>query len=92
VSSKHTDTPKEEHYVMTVRQASGFLKLSESIVRRGIKRKTIPFYQIGKRYFLSRPALESWIAERIVKPAQEPTPEDVSERVDSIWNNGRRSF
>jgi excisionase family DNA binding protein len=54
--------------VLTVSDAARFLKVSESIVRRLIRERRIPFFRIDGRYLLFRPLLEKWIVDISIEP------------------------
>jgi len=82
----HNEPERMENVVMTVREAARFLRLSETIVRRRIKQRHIPFLRVGNRYLLYRNALEQWIEERIVYPQPEITSEAVELMTDDIMS------
>jgi excisionase family DNA binding protein len=74
--------------VLDVREVSRFLKISESIVRRLIKERRIPFFQVESRYLFYRPAVEAWIRHRMVEPIRS-SPKVTEELATAIWNKGR---
>jgi excisionase family DNA binding protein len=67
--------------VMDVKDASKFLKISESKLRRLVNDRRIPFFRLDGRILFSRPALEQWIQTLIVQPVEKKN--DVAA---TIWN------
>jgi excisionase family DNA binding protein len=74
---------------MTVADAAVFLRVSESIVRRLIKERRIPFFQIEGRYLFYRPVLEQWMTEISVKPDGQSGKEQATVTADNIWEQRR---
>ena len=76
--------------VLTVSEAAEFLRVSESIIRRLIKERRIPYFQIEGRYLLYRPVLESWIRGLTtpVNGTQKETPGIVA---NEIWEKVKKS-
>jgi excisionase family DNA binding protein len=60
-----------DNSLMNCEQASQYLCLSESYVRKAVVRRTIPFVRIGKRTLFRRSDLENWIEEHLVPTRQE---------------------
>jgi excisionase family DNA binding protein len=54
--------------VLTVVEAARFLKVSESVVRRLIRERRIPFFKIEGRYLFYRPVLEEWMRSLTIVP------------------------
>lgn len=72
--------------VLTVTEAAEFLRVSQSIIRRLIREKRIPYFQIEGRYLFHLPALEAWISQKIVTAEGVPSSEKAHETANSIWN------
>lgn len=70
--------------VLDVRDVAMFLKISESIVRRLIKERRIPFFQIEGRYLFYRPAVEEWIRHSIIGPTNS-SQQPVEDLTTEIW-------
>ncbi len=71
---------------MTVADTAAFLRVSESLVRRLIREKRIPFFQIDGRYLFYRPALEEWVQSKTVRPDGDSTAETAARTADGVWN------
>lgn len=54
--------------MLNVAEAALFLRISESIVRRLIRERRIPFFRIDGRYLFYRPGLEEWITQISIIP------------------------
>ena len=67
-----TDDPKSAGasggVVLTVVEAARFLRVSESIVRRLIRERRIPYFRIEGRYLFYRPVLEEWMRSLTITP------------------------
>jgi excisionase family DNA binding protein len=61
------------------RQASKYLRVSESMVRKLIARRAIPFVALGRRKLFRRFDLDAWVAEHIV-----PTTDEVSHEASHL--------
>lgn len=44
-----------------IKEASQFLKCSESMIRKMVKNKSIPFFRVGNRLFFRKESIELWI-------------------------------
>ncbi len=75
--------------VLTVVDAARFLRISESVVRRLIRERRIPFFRIDGRYLLYRPALEEWIRNLIEPPTGKSAVEQAQEGSNRIWANNK---
>jgi excisionase family DNA binding protein len=71
--------------VMTVAETAEFLRVSESIIRRLIRKNKIPYFKIEGRYLLFRPALDEWIHRRIVAVVPEDNENTTSELANELW-------
>lgn len=78
-----------ERKILDVRKAAHFLGVSESIIRRLIKERRIPFFQIEGRYLFYRPALEGWIEDQIVHPVTTRTSSLAADAADDIWKHSQ---
>lgn len=70
--------------VLTVPEAAVFLRVSESVIRRLMKERRIPFFQIERRTLLYRPAVEKWIESLIQKPDGRPSGVIAKQRANEI--------
>jgi excisionase family DNA binding protein len=68
MTTNTTDISDPGMTVLSVAEAALFLRISESIVRRLIRERRIPYFRIDGRYLLYRPLLEQWIAEISITP------------------------
>ena len=78
-----------ERKILDVRSAAGFLGVSESIIRRLIKERRIPFFQIEGRYLFYRPALEQWIEGAIVHPVSTTSADLAADAANDIWKHSQ---
>jgi excisionase family DNA binding protein len=78
-----------ERKVLDVRGAAIFLGVSESLVRRLIRERRIPFFQIDGRYLFYRPALEYWIEDQIVHPGGMSGSNIATEAAHTIWKRSK---
>ena len=76
--------------MLTVPEAALFLRISESIVRRLIRERRIPYFKIEGRYLFYRALLEEWMRSISVTPDGQSSRERTEEAVDNITKNGRR--
>lgn len=77
--------------VLNVHEASEFLRVSESIVRRLIREQRIPYFQIEGRYLFYLPVLESWIEDRIVPPNGTVASQVAEGTANDIWQRSKRN-
>ena len=75
--------------ILDVRKAAEFLGVSESIVRRLIRERRIPFFQIEKRYLFYRPVLECWIEDQIVHPVNTSADSLAADAANDVWKRSR---
>jgi excisionase family DNA binding protein len=61
MTTNTTDISESGGTVLTVAEAAVFLRISESIVRRLIRERRIPYFRIEGRYLFYRPVLEEWV-------------------------------
>ncbi len=72
--------------IMNVPEAADFLRVSESIVRRYIRGRRIPYFKIEGRYLFYRPELEEWVRSLIVAPDGQSSDELAEKAAVEIWN------
>jgi excisionase family DNA binding protein len=72
MTTNTTDISSEKTWsgetVLTVADAALFLRISESVVRRLIRERRIPYFRIDGRYLFYRPVLEDWMRSISVVP------------------------
>jgi excisionase family DNA binding protein len=54
--------------LMTIEEASAFLNLKVSKLRREVFMKTIPYYKIGSLIRFKKEDLLQWVEKKIIKP------------------------
>jgi len=81
MEKKEQNSPSQT--VLTVVDAALFLHVSESVVRRLIRERRIPFFRIDGRYLFYRPLLEKWMIEISI------TPGGVQSSIPSIDKEGK---
>jgi excisionase family DNA binding protein len=82
---KATKIQVTDREIMNVPEASEFLRVSESIIRRLIKERRIPFFQIEGRYLFYKPKLEAWINTITINPATSEENPQAEKLADAIW-------
>jgi len=82
---KATKIQVTDRVIMNVPEASDFLRVSESIIRRLIKEKRIPFHKIEGRYLFYKLKLEEWISTLTINPSGPDVKSQSLERADAIW-------
>lgn len=50
-----------------IKEASNYLKCSESILRKMVKNKTIRYYRIGNRIFFRKESIDLWIQNQEIQ-------------------------
>jgi excisionase family DNA binding protein len=75
--------------VLTVAEAAVYLRVSESLVRRLIRERRIPFLKIDGRYLFYKPVVEEWLRSSTITPDGQSTAETARGIADDIMN-GRR--
>jgi len=58
------DRPGNEE-VLTVKEASGYLKIAEKTLYRFIREQNIPAFKLGKEWRFKRSLLDAWMDKRI---------------------------
>jgi excisionase family DNA binding protein len=76
---------EQSNIILNVADAAEFLRVSESIVRRLIRERRIPFFQIDGRYLFYRPAVEEWITQILVKPDGRSLRDEAKDVAAEIW-------
>ena len=72
--------------ILNVPEAADYLRVSESIVRRYIRERRIPYFKIEGRYLFYRPELEEWVRSLIVAPDGQSSDELAEKAAAEIWN------
>ena len=76
--------------VYSAEEIAEYLGLSESIVRRLVRERKIPFNKIEGRYLFFLPVIREWMMENTVQPDRdciEGTRKNVNDKTTTIWNN-----
>lgn len=78
----------ENREVLSVRQIAGYLGVSESIVRRLIKKQQIPYVRIEGQYKFFLPTVREWLMGNTIAPTAMAVSDEPHARTlsDSIWN------
>ena len=71
--------------VLTVVDAALFLRISESVVRRLIREKRIPYFRIDGRYLFYRPLVEKWMIEISITPGCVESSIPIIDKEGKIW-------
>jgi excisionase family DNA binding protein len=74
--------------VLTVADAARYLRISESVVRRLIRERRIPFFRIDGRYLLFRPVLEDWMRSISVVPVINRTSQEAKGLAEELIAKG----
>jgi excisionase family DNA binding protein len=72
--------------VMTVPEMAEFLHISESLIRRLIRERRIPFLQIDGRYLFYCPVVEEWLRTISIIPNGESASEIAQRAAEEMWN------
>ncbi len=75
--------------VMNVPETADYLHVSESIIRRLIRQKRIPYFQIEGRYLFYRVTLDGWIVSNIVEPSKVTIESTIQKTTAEIWNKSK---
>jgi len=57
--------------VLTVKEASGYLKVAEKTLYRFIREQNIPAFKLGKEWRFKRSLLDAWMEKRINQAQEE---------------------
>ena len=71
--------------MLTVAEAALFLRISESVVRRLIRERRIPYFRIDGRYLFYRPGLEEWITQISIIPEGRSAAEKGIDKAAKLW-------
>ena len=74
--------------VHNVRSISLYLGISESIIRRLVKEKRMPYTKIEGCYRFYLPEVRTWLSSITISPMNQD-PKDAAKRADEIWNSKR---
>lgn len=77
---------QKDRSVMNVTEAADYLRVSESIIRRFIRQKRIPYFQIDGRYLFFKEKVDEWVIDNIVKPSECKIELTVKKTTEEIWN------
>jgi excisionase family DNA binding protein len=58
------DRPGNEE-VLTIKEASGYLKIAEKTLYRFIREQNIPAFKLGREWRFKKSLLDEWIEKRI---------------------------
>ena len=83
-----TDISESGGTVLTVAETALFLRISESIVRRLIRERRIPYFRIDGRYLIYRAMLEEWMRSITVVPDGMSVREQTAMAIDEIAKKG----
>ena len=78
--------PKE---VLSVSDLAIYLGLSESLVRRMIHERKIPFNKIEGRFLFFLPVVREWLTKTAIQPdpsVTEAMRKEINERANRIWS------
>lgn len=64
------DRPGNEE-VLTVKEASGYLKISEKTLYRFIREQNIPAFKLGREWRFKKSLLDEWMEKRIIQRQKE---------------------
>ena len=71
---KAADASPSRRRVLTVREISDYLRISEATVRRLLARGDLPAFRVGKGWRFELTAIDDWCSRRTIKPsAKKPT-------------------
>jgi len=82
---KATNIQASDRAILNVVEASEFLRVSQSIVRRLIKERRIPFFQIEGRYLFYKLKLEEWVNTLTIIPSCPERNLQSHDLADAIW-------
>jgi excisionase family DNA binding protein len=85
MTTNTTDKSEPGGKVLTVADAALFLRISESIVRRLIRERRIPYFKIDGRYLFYRPGLEEWITQISIIPEGRSAAEQGTDKAAQLW-------
>jgi len=57
--------------VLTVKEASGYLKIADKTLYRFIREQNIPAFKLGKEWRFKRSLLDAWMEKRINQAQKE---------------------
>jgi excisionase family DNA binding protein len=86
MEKKEQNSPSQT--VLTVVDAALFLRVSESVVRRLIRERRIPFFRIDGRYLFYRPCVEEWMRTITVSPEGQTGNQMAQVISEHLWEIG----
>jgi Helix-turn-helix domain len=75
--------------VMDMKEACGFLKISEAKLRRLVNDKRVPYFRIDGRILFSHLSLGTWIQSLIVQPDGKSAEDSARDAAATIWKEAR---
>jgi excisionase family DNA binding protein len=72
--------------VLSVKEVSRYLGLSESKVRQLIRRNAIPYVKIDGSYRFFLPLVQDWLRMKSAQPQPVPEEENALTLANRIWN------
>ena len=85
-----TTTPTRS--VMNVPETADYLRVSESIIRRLIRQKRIPYFQIDGRYLFFKERVDAWVISSTIIPDTISTTEGVKKQSQSLWERANKKL
>lgn len=76
-----------QRLIMNVPEVADFLRISESMVRRLVKEKRIPYFKIQARFLFYRLAIEKWADNLTIEAEKGSSKDDASQTADKIWTS-----
>jgi excisionase family DNA binding protein len=86
MEKKEQNSPSQT--VLTVVDAALFLRVSESVVRRLIRERRIPFFRIEGRYLFYVPCVEEWMRTITVSPDGQAGTQAAQVIATHLWEIG----
>ncbi len=72
--------------VLSVKEISEYLQLSESKVRQLIRRDAIPYVRIDGQYRFYLPRVQEWLRDKSVVPRGTTSSKEADHISTNIWN------
>ena len=75
-----------ERTIMNVPDVADFLRVSESMIRKLVKEKRIPFFKLEGRYLFYRGAIEKWASDLTIEVETASSKGEASQKAEEIWD------
>ncbi len=75
-----------DRIIMNVPDVAVFLRVSESMIRKLVKERRIPYFKLEGRYLFYRGALEKWVNGLTVQVEKGSTKGEASQKAEEIWD------